>query len=174
MDIDHATLADVPAVARIHVDGWRAAYSDILPADYLAAISVDEREVMWTRTVERGHPELLVARDGDTVLGWVLIGKSRDDNAPPTEAELWAIYVAPGRWSRGIGRQLWARARELLSAQGYSTCSLWVFPENEQAIRFYRSAGFVADDHAEKHLELGGRKCREVRYHIDLRPSAAT
>lgn len=52
----------------------------------------------------------------------------------------------------------------MLSQQGYSTCSLWVLAENERAIRFYRSIGFVADDIAARQIELGGRLLQQGRY----------
>jgi len=164
MNIDRATLDDVRVVAQIHVDAWRAAYANILPADYLASLSVEQREEMWKKTVESGRPELLVAKESGTVLGWVSFSACRDKDAPASQAEIWAIYVAPSSWSRGIGRQLWQRARDLMLLQGYGICSLWVFPENEQAIRFYRSVGFVADDLPQQQFKLGGRQLQEVRY----------
>ena len=164
MNIDRATLSDVRAVAEIHVDAWRSAYARIVPADCLASLSVEQREAMWRRTVESGQPELLVAKDNGTVLGWVSFGACRDKDAPSSQAEVWAIYVAPNSWFKGVGHQLWQRARELLSQQGYGTCSLWVFPENQQAIRFYQSVGFVADNLPAQQFELGGRQLQEVRY----------
>jgi len=119
---------------------------------------------MWARTVESRQSELLVARVDGVVLGWVSFGACRDDDAPSTQAELWALYVAPNSWFKGIGRQLWLRTRALLSQQGYRTCSLWVFAENEQAIRFYKALGFSPDDIPPKALERGGRRLQEVRY----------
>ena len=123
MNIDRATLSDVRAVAEIHVDAWRSAYAGILPADYLAALSVEQREAMWKKTVESGQPELLVAKDNGTVLGWVSFGSCRDKDVPSSQAEVWAICVAPNSWFKGVGRQLWHRARELLSQRGYPSHS---------------------------------------------------
>jgi RimJ/RimL family protein N-acetyltransferase len=48
--------------------------------------------------------------------------------------------------------------------RGFTTCSLWVFPQNERAIRFYRAAGFVPDAGPPQAFELGGRQLQEVRY----------
>jgi ribosomal protein S18 acetylase RimI-like enzyme len=107
---------------------------------------------------------LLVAKDNGVVLGWVSFGACRDKDAPASQAEVWAIYVAPNSWFKGVGRQLWQRARELLSQRGFATCSLWVFPENEQAIRFYTSMGFMVDKQPPRRFELGGRQLQEVRY----------
>lgn len=164
MQIAHAAPEDARAVAEIHVDAWRSAYSRILPADYLASLSVEKREEMWKNIIEAGQTELLVAKDGGTILGWVSFGACRDKDAPPSQAELWAIYVAPNNWFKGVGRQLWLRARELLSQQGYSTCSLWVFAENEPAIRFYKANGFEADTLPPEEFELDGRQLQELRY----------
>jgi ribosomal protein S18 acetylase RimI-like enzyme len=164
MIVDRAKLADVRAIAEIHVDAWRAAYERILPSDYLASLSVERREAMWQKTVESGQPELLVAREGNTVRGWVAFGACRDKDAPVIQAEVWAIYVAPSAWFKGTGRSLWLRARELMREKGYVTCSLWVSSQNDQAIRFYRSIGFAADDLPPQGLELGGQQLQEVRY----------
>lgn len=164
MNIDRATLNDARAVAQIHVDAWRAAYKHIVPADHLAALSVDQREAMWRKTIESGEPELLVARLNGTVCGWVSFGACRDNDVPVTQAEVWAIYVEPGSWSNGIGRALWSKAREFMREEAFETCSLWVFPENDQAIRFYRSVGFAPDSLPPQQFELGGQQLREVRY----------
>ena len=172
MNIGRATLSDVRAVAQIHVDAWRSAYAHILSPEYLASLSVDHREAVWRKAIESGQPELLVATEDGAVLGWVSFGACRDKDAPMFQAEVWAIYVAPSSWSRGVGRQLWHRARDLLRQRGCSACSLWVFPENERAIRFYRSLGFAADTGSAQQFELGGQKLHEVRYvcQIDADP----
>lgn len=166
MQIVPATLADARAVAQIHVDSWRAAYREILPADYLASLSVDQREALWRQAIASGEPVLLVAKGGDgrDVLGWISFAACRDAGAPASQAEIWALYVAPDAWAMGVGRALWARARELMRAQGCTTCSLWVFAQNERAIRFYRSAGFAPAPVPEQTFELGGRALREACY----------
>ncbi|HEY9064706.1 MAG TPA: GNAT family N-acetyltransferase [Burkholderiaceae bacterium] len=167
MQIVPATLGDARAVAQIHVDSWRAAYRDILAADYLASLSVDKREAMWRRAIESGETHLLVAKgggDGRDVLGWISFAGCRDAGAPATQAEIWALYVAPRAWTLGVGRGLWAHARDRMRAQGYTSCSLWVFAQNERAIRFYRAAGFAPAPLPEQTFELGGRQLREVCY----------
>ena len=44
MDISRASPEDAYAIAKVHVDSWREAYRTILPADYLAALSVEKRQ----------------------------------------------------------------------------------------------------------------------------------
>ena len=162
-----ATLRDARAVAQIHVDSWRAAYRDLLSAGFLAELSVDAREAMWRDAIATGTPSLLVAKDdrGDeAVRGWLSFGACRDDGAPTSEAEVWALYVAPDSWAGGIGRALWQHARASMCEQGYRSCSLWVFAQNEGAIRFYRAVGFAPDARPHQTFELGGRQVAEARY----------
>jgi ribosomal protein S18 acetylase RimI-like enzyme len=164
MQIEHATLAEARAVAEIHVNTWRVAYASVLPTEYLASLSIDKRELMWRKCIDAGEPELLVAKQEGIVHGWLSFAACRDAGASKSEAEIWALYVAPGSWSTGTGRLLWLRARELMREKGFATCSLWVFPQNERAIRFYRAAGFVADPSPAKTFELAGQQLQEVRY----------
>ena len=164
MQVAHAAPEDARAVAEIHVDTWRAAYASIVPADYLSWLSVERREAMWNECIATGAPELLVAKKAGVVQGWLSFGQCRDEGSPKTEAEVWAIYVAPSAWSTGAGRLLWLRARELMLAQGFKSCSLWVFPQNDRAIKFYHSAGFVHDGSEPKSFELGGTQLQEVRF----------
>jgi ribosomal protein S18 acetylase RimI-like enzyme len=169
MKVEHALPTDARAVAEIHVEAWRAAYASLLPAEYLASLSVEKRTAMWTRCIAAGAPELLVARDDEgAVIGWLSFGKCRDEGASPAEAEVWALYAAPSAWSTGVGRLLWLEARELMHRQGFETCSLWVFPQNERAIRFYRAAGFVADPAPPKEFELDGQRLQEARFVCSL------
>ena len=53
MEVLAATSEDCRAVAEVHVESWQHAYRGILPEQYLASLSVAEREAMWRRMVER-------------------------------------------------------------------------------------------------------------------------
>ena len=165
MHVVHAVLEDARSVAEIHVSSWQTAYKDLLPADYLASLSAEQREKWWRECISAGTPQLLVAKDNDSIVGWINFGKSRDDDAPESRAEIWALYAAPTSFSTGIGRMLWLCALEQLTMQGFTSCSLWVIAENSRAIRFYRKAGFVRDDRGPaKSFDLGGVQLQEVRY----------
>lgn len=164
MQVVHAVLEDARAVAEIHLDTWRAAYASIVPVDYLASLSVKRREAMWRECITTGTPELLVAKKAGVIQGWLSFGQCRDEGSSKIDAEVWAIYVAPSAWSTGVGRLLWLRARELMLAQGFTSCSLWVLPQNDRAIKFYHAAGFAHDGSAPKSFELGGAQLQEVRF----------
>jgi hypothetical protein len=93
MEIQTATVEDCRAVAEVHIESWQHAYRGILPEQYLASLSVADREVMWRRLVEQQTSHLLVARAPGQVVGFVAFGASCDEGAPIDRAEIWAIYV---------------------------------------------------------------------------------
>jgi GNAT superfamily N-acetyltransferase len=168
VEVSIAVPTDARLVAEIHVRAWQEAYKDILSAEYLAGLSIDKRQTYWSEVIPKGNPELLVARIGDIVVGWVAFGKCRDTDATSSAGEIWAIYVAPDHWSTGVGRALWLQARQKLASDGYQTASLWVLADNARAIGFYTKAGFVAEPDSAKGIELGGQTLKEVRFVADL------
>ena len=171
-----AQPADAAAIARIHVAAWQAAYAGIIDAAYLAALSVGQREAYWSQAIAQGTPEVLIAQDADTglggaVTGWIALGDCRDHGAPAKRGEIWAVYVDPACWSRGVGLALWQHARKRLLAHGKTEASLWVLAANEHAIRFYTRQGFAPEPAGEKIITLAGSALRELRYTAPLGPS---
>ena len=164
MLIEPATAEDARAVAQIHVDAWRAAYVGIVPDDYLAQMSVDEREAMWRQSIAAGQPELLVARRDDRVIGWISFGGSRDKGAAADVGEVWAIYLDPQHVATGAGLALWQAARTRLVERGFKRAILWVLAGNVRAIRFYERVGFSVEPASSQRFTLGGREIEELRY----------
>jgi ribosomal protein S18 acetylase RimI-like enzyme len=166
-----AAFAECRAVARIHVDAWRAAYAGFVDAGYLAHLSVERRESMWQQAVRTGEPLLLVAKRAGRIVGWIALGPSRDDDSPPARGEIWAVYIDPNTWSGGVGTALVAEALRRLGERGHDSASLWVMCANARAIRFYETAGFTREPASEREFTLGQQPIREVRYVKALRAS---
>ena len=164
MNIRLADASDARAIAEVHVHTWQAAYRGIVPQDYLDAMSVDKREIIWRESIARKAPELWVAQSQSAITGWVAFDRSRDADARPAVGEVQAIYVAPDHWSTGTGRELWQLARARLLERGFTSVTLWVLEENERATRFYRAAGFTANLATRKNLVIGGKALAELRY----------
>lgn len=168
LQIEPAAPEDAPAVAQLHVSSWQVAYAGIVPQEFLDALSAPNREAMWRESIRRGNPELVLAREDEKPVGFVSFGKSRDQDLPDTAGEIWAIYVLPSHWSRGIGRGLCQHARERLRSQGFKSVSLWVLADNARAIRFYTGAGFTRDPVAIQEIVRAGKTLTEVRYSAPL------
>jgi ribosomal protein S18 acetylase RimI-like enzyme len=168
MDIRRASLEDVGDIAAIHVRSWQEAYRGIVPEDFLRSLSIERREVAWRDALQSRTSDTWIAEDAGRVLGWINTGSSRDADAGPRTGELWAIYVDPNTWRRGVGRALWREAEAQLRAAGFHRVTLWVLDVNQRALHFYESIGFSVDSGHEKTIERGGATLREIRLRRDL------
>ena len=159
-----ASLADADAIGRIQVETWRAAYTGLMPDEAIATFDVESRQRMWReglgRTPRPGSATFVV-EDGGEVVGFASVGASRDDGAEQ-EAELYAIYLHPSHWDRGIGRALLQRAEESMRSSGFRRAILWVLEGNERGERFYRAAGWEQD--GRKVDDFQGTPVPELRY----------
>ena len=144
--IDRATLDDLPAMAAIHVAGWKQVYREIMPADELKKWTLDAREQMWRDVVEQASPPIhtLVARDDHgAVLGFCSAGPSRDDSFP-IKREVYAVYVTPDAQRLGIGATLFVLILQALKAEKIDHAYTWVPLGNTAAMDFFESMGGVS------------------------------
>jgi len=159
-----ATPRDAKAIAEIHVATWQAAYKDLIPADFLGKITVEKRLSYWREAIEFSEPQLLVATEGEQVVGFVGFDRSRDAGTKSTVGEIWALYVHPDHWRKGAGLALWDGVREGLKDEGCTQVTLWVLLRNEQALAFYEhAAGFKREMPSLKTVAFGSAKLEEIR-----------
>ena len=164
MNIRAAVFSDVDAIASAHVLGWQHAYSGILPSDFLASLSIEQRASMWAEAIEKEIQRLLVVEVAEQVVGFAAFGPCRDDVAHTTDFEVWAIYLKPQFIGSGAGRALWLGSLAAMKLIGAARVTLWVLADNESAIRFYRAAGFTEEVGSRKSIQVGGVLADEVRY----------
>ena len=164
--VRRAVPGDARAIAEVVVAGWRAAYRGLMPADFLDSLSVTGREAVWREVLARdtdgGVPAWLALIDGRAV-GFVSTGPPRDDDVPPPAAEVYAIYVVPVDWRRGVGRDLIETATDHWHGVGTDTLVLWVLEDNDPARRFYEAMGWSPDG-GRQLLEIAGTSLIEIRY----------
>jgi ribosomal protein S18 acetylase RimI-like enzyme len=159
-----ASSREAKAIAEIHVAAWQAAYADLMPADFLKSKTVQAREKLWREAIEYSEPQLLVAVQGDQVVGFAGYDRSRDAGTKSTVGEIWALYVAPAHWGEGVGVALWDGAREGLKEEGCTQVTLWVLLGNERALRFFEhSAGFKREMPSLKTSAFGTAKLEQIR-----------
>lgn len=101
------------------------------------------------------------------MLGFASTGPNRDPFADPGTGEVYAIYVDPVFWRRGVGSSLLTRAVKDLGARGYTSATLWVLSANEAGRRFYERLGWEADG-STKLYPAGDVELEEVRYRLEL------
>jgi ribosomal protein S18 acetylase RimI-like enzyme len=140
-----------------------------MPAGYLAALSVLEREALWRkRFVEGGGPTVLVAERAAQIGGWTVYGASRDADAGDAVGELHALNVLPAAWRKGFGKALGVAALEGLAAAGFVEATLWVLAGNERARRLYEGLGFHAEPGSTRDYHGQGFVLPELRYRHPL------
>lgn len=165
-----ARVADADAIGEIHVASWQAAYAGQLPGDYLAGLSVADRQRGWQRRLERppAGNDVLVVEVGHTVAGFCSIGPSRDESAARDTAELYAIYLHPRHSGGGLGRALHDHAIATLLAGGYLSATLWVLDSNARARGFYERLGWHAEGKTKIETVGDTVQLREIRYQREL------
>ena len=157
-----ATIEDAETIATIHVCTWQTAYKAIVPAQFLAALSIQKRANMWRRVISERHGTVLLASVNDSDVGFISFGPSRDHDGME-KAEIYAIYVLPKFWHRGIGRDLLKEAERRLEGQHFTAFTLWVLEKNVQGRQFYQAKGFRLDANRREET-IGGSVLTEVRY----------
>jgi ribosomal protein S18 acetylase RimI-like enzyme len=164
MPITPAAFEDAHSIATVQIRSWQAAYSAILDPDWLLSLSVEARAKRWQEILPAGDSKTHVHRHEGRVTGFVSFGKCRDEGAPGTQGEIWALYVAPETWGQGVGRALLEHAVHELRVHAFTSVSLWVLKENHRGVRFYEACGFERVPGSGKLFALGGRQVDEIAY----------
>ena len=163
MPIRIATVHDAAAIAKVHVESWRTTYKGIVPDDFLAHLSYEQREQFWRQVLtEPGSRTIAyVAEDAQgTVMGFASGGPERSGD-PVYTGELYAIYLLAQHQGQGIGRQLVMPLVHHLWQDGMRGLLLWVLAANP-AWKFYERLG--GHPVYEKTVPLGGVALMEVAY----------
>jgi L-amino acid N-acyltransferase YncA len=167
-----ASVNDAPSIAQTHTAAWQAAYQGIFDAQWLAALSIEKRRLMWVEAIMARQPHVLVAitghDDSPQVLGHASWGSSRDTGDSSEVAELWSIYLDPAVWRQGLGNRLWIACRTMMLEAAFRQCRVWVLEGNAKARAFYAAQGFILDNHPSKTVTMGGASVCEVRYTLIL------
>ena len=166
VDVRLATPEDAEGLARVHVHAWQAAYAGLVGDDYLAGLDVADRRRRWHDRLAGGGSGALtyVATTGAEVVGFASVGPVRDEDLadrPEACAEVYALYVDPGRWRAGVGTVLWG-ALDARWGEEVAAVALWVLRDNARARAFYAARG-LAPDGAQRPIIIGERELTEVR-----------
>jgi GNAT superfamily N-acetyltransferase len=184
--VRRAVPSDAEALAALHIRSWQAAYRGLLPDTFLDQLSekLEERSQFWRSAIttpqiagneiwvseiwvgEIWVGELNSESQGGPQ-GFASIGPARDADVPGA-GEVYAIYLDPRSWGRGLGHALFTYVSDRLVDLGYSTAVVWVLDSNARARRFYEIAGWMADG-TTKVETRPGFELHDVRYKKSFR-----
>ena len=152
-------VEDADEAARVHIQVWREAYPDNMPADFLEELDPVKAADRWRLRFEMDEPDGVVVvatgRDGE-IVGIASAGPARDENAL-TEWELYSINVLAAHHGSGVADQL------ITAAVGDRPATLWVIRGNPRADAFYRRHGFRVEGAAKIHDGSGASEIRMIR-----------
>lgn len=169
LSIREAVKEDSHNISVVHVRTWQEAYKGIIPDSYLNSLSVEGRTQKWIEMFDKPSPnqKIWVAQKDDKIVGFSVIGTSRDENATPETGELFSVYVDPDHMRQGIGAALMRKAIEGLKEAGFTKATLWTLEDNTNTRKFYEAMGWTFDGTKKTEVKKGV-ELKQVRYSINL------
>ena len=166
MLIRPARISDAAAIARVHVDSWRTTYPGIVPNDYLASMSYEQRSGVWQRILleaeaDEAQSNYAAVDDDGSVVGFAGGGPERSGD-PDHAGELYVIHLLEGSQRRGTGRRLLSSVASDLIRSGMQSMLVWVLEQNRPACLFYEALGGLPA--REQEVSIGGATLAEVGY----------
>lgn len=132
------TEADMDGKGYVHHRSWQETYRGLIDDSYLDGMTLEK----CVKIAHRWSDNILVAKDGERIVGFAGYGAYRDDSLTDT-GEIYAIYLLSEYHGQKIGYALMNAAVEKL--RDYPAVAVWVLKGNDRAISFYERYGFVFD-----------------------------
>lgn len=131
---------ELSKVHHIAYQTWPSTFGAILSAEQIAyMLNWMYDLVLLESQVEKGHTFLIAEEQGAAIgfAGFELIYKES------TKAKLHKLYLLPSSHGKGTGKALLQEVARRARAAGQQSLTLNVNKDNQKAIDFYRSQGFV-------------------------------
>lgn len=159
--IREATVADCPAIAKVHVRSWRESFAGIVPQSFLDKMSVERRAKAFERRFPDSSYRMYVAETPQQgIVGFADFGESREIIAG-YEGELYAIYLLPEFQRRGIGERLFHEGVKFLVESGRNSMYLLALEASPYRSFYEKMGGRVV---GRKQIEIEGVEYDELVY----------
>lgn len=173
MKLRPATLADVPALARLGRESFTDAFGDLYrPEDLAAFLAETHAEAAVAGEIAGAECRHALAVDGDgSLLGYCKLrhpSKLAAHSDARDPLELSQLYCAQPATGQGIGAALMEWALGEARASGHDAVLLSVYSGNLGAQRFYARYGFAKI--ADIHFEVGEQLDEEYLFEKRMTP----
>ena len=146
-----AQISDACGIAKVHFAAMQSTYRDLMPDDFLASRTLEERIAKWNETFESDYDILLVAEFEGNIVGFCGGAKNEHEGTKDKyQYELKKIYILKEFQGQGLGKMLIDEFVNKVRELGYNSMLLWVLRSNPYR-RFYD--------------KLGGKVIAEKEYH---------
>lgn len=165
--VRQADFDDAAGIGRVHVEVWRAAYSNILPADYLSSLSDIRHSATWADILDnpnRAGATFIAEAEEDGIVGFADCRMERAGE-DATKGEVTAIYVMPTWQRRGVGSALVEACAGHLALESVQALAIWVLELNREACRFYEALGGTRAE--SRKISFAGEELTEQCYRWD-------
>lgn len=156
MKIRPATIPDLEAIAALHIESCKNAYSHIFPAEFLEQRLPEHLRRHWNAAEISSEDSVLIAED-DGPIGFIAVWCRP---APFIDN----LHVSPSSRSKKVGTTLMAAMAEQLIRRGHKTAYLWVFQSNSSAVRFYERLDGIQKERAERSVFGYGVMSRKIEW----------
>ena len=136
---DMETEEEIREKGLVDCKAAREAYSGLLSQEYLDAVETPEKCIEKAFKLK---DNILVAKDGDRVIGFAGYGKCRYDDLV-NAGEVFSLYILKEYYGKLIGYEIMNAAVDKL--RDYDMIVVRVLEGNERAIKFYERYGFRFD-----------------------------
>lgn len=159
-----AVAADVPAIAAIHVEAWRANYRGMIPDEAIDSRTIAFRESMWRRLLDEPRRVTLVWCGDDGTVGGFASAFPLSEPHGGFDSFLQMLFVAEPLKGHGIGRELLAAIARRVYEDGARHLALRTLRANP-ARAFYERMGAQL---VEPGIDVDAGEFNDVVYGIDI------
>ena len=164
---------EAASIAELQRRSWATQWPAELAELMLTSVSLTEMTDSWRSAIERPPQaafRVLVATDGQRVVGFATTMPSQDGDADPSiDGAIDQFVVDPAAQHRGHGSRLLNACADTLRADGFARACWWVNTNDDALRRFLIAAGWAADGATR---EIGPEdesvRLKQVRLHTDL------
>ena len=156
-----ATVGDARPMAQIFIESARTALSEILPASWLASLSVEDWTERNTKFLQADRHAGFLGEEHGRPVAFALVGPNRA-SSDRYEAELCSIFVLPRSHRRGWGRALVREVAREVQTQDMRGMVVWTDEANARGRAFYEHLGGCYIAHTL--LDFDGEMIPEVCY----------
>ena len=157
MIIRAANIQDASSIAKIHVDGWRQAYAELIDQDYLDSMDYLASEKKWIANLTNSADMVyLVASSKDNqILGFCVF------EPVSLKIKLKALYVGSTSQRNGVGKAFLKYLLEYSIRHKVKEIIVWVLKDNP-FLRFYTKFGAAYSGESE--IQIGAKSYIQLCY----------